>query len=433
MNVRIVCQAKHFLYLPLYFAESNDFFGLIPKKYNVITESAVIPTDEFALEELFQGKHKNETLFAVCDPMPIISKGIGENEAVILAGLVKNAAFWAVDHNSDKKTLLRDLAEFDKIICFQEGTTSYRIANDIVKFGKENGKSIELILKDEESTLRELTNFKNTNTIALSPNIPRIQKLIKSHNEYKMVLEIGITPEYSNILVTALTTKHYVIEKHKDLVVGLLASLIKAMNAIKCKSSEVIEYVEHFGEFRDISSEVIDSAIEADVFPFDLMIKEMEWRSALNTVMDIENQKEVEIKANKTFNRYIKNYSYILNVADSLSKSKFTKKAIFSSLILVIPFFTLFIPLHPFSLNLLLFWACSVPIYIILTRRNFIRSKNALMIGIVPYFALTLSFIISIFSDKSFKLENHNSIISLIGLLIPITQIIYEFFLKRKK
>ena len=45
-RIRILQMGKHFLYLPVYFARENNFFGLLPANVHVEIETADKRTDQ---------------------------------------------------------------------------------------------------------------------------------------------------------------------------------------------------------------------------------------------------------------------------------------------------------------------------------------------------------------------------------------------------
>ena len=112
--------AEQFLYLPLYYARNKNYFGNIPNRYDVNIDLATPRTDERVFKSMMdtQGGANEHVHFAVCDPAQcfVYSKN---GQPVLLASLVTNAAFWAVDRQRHSIRNYFDLAQYDKIISYR--------------------------------------------------------------------------------------------------------------------------------------------------------------------------------------------------------------------------------------------------------------------------------------------------------------------------
>lgn len=282
-KIQIIQMAEHFLYLPIYYAKAKNFFGKIPPQYSVEVVSARPKTDEQAFRALMDvsSDKRRSVVFAVCDPTVVLTVDSGSRATpAILAGLITNAAFWAVDHRSRRVKLLRDLAEFDRMIAYHPGTTSYAIARRI--FHDKQDKIYCVDPKEELSTLTESPR----NSVALSPDILEIEALITGDDHYDIDLAIGSTPEYNNVLVTALLSRADVVRDDPDLVGGLLEALQLSLFAVAAGGQEFSTWAAQ--RFVEEDVHLVDRALnrarEAQLFPTTIDVNEAHWLNAARTV-----------------------------------------------------------------------------------------------------------------------------------------------------
>lgn len=287
IQVSIMEMAHHFLYLPLHFAEKANYFNFIPPNYKISIESAPSKTDKEAYNLLIRGSTPGRPFigFAVCDPAELI---LDEEDhllkPVILAGLITNSSFWAVDRKTHTVRFLTDLALFDNIIAFREGTTSYGIARRIYR---DANKPPSIQSVDPGNELTTLTSSK-TGTMALTPDILGIDKLIADrHDDYKVHLALGTTPEYNNVLVTALLSRSDVVEEHPKLVNGLLRALQRAMLLVRFSDPRVIQFaMDDHGESESRIVGALRRAADAQVFPATINVSFAHWENAARAAID---------------------------------------------------------------------------------------------------------------------------------------------------
>ena len=275
--IDIVVADEHFLYLPLYFARHNNFFGLLPAGTEVNIKRSTLRTDASAFGMLMDSESKkNENIqFAFCDPAEILSYRGNAAVPVVLAGVITNSAFWAVNHNSNRSTFVEHLATFDRVIAFHKGNTSFGIANRIFK---DPSKKSSIRTVDPKTELVELSKF-GPGTIAISPNILGIQKLLDQPKKiYSVELALGRTPEYRELLVTALISRRDVVLKIPAVVDGLLAALQEALVSVRSiKEGAVLYAVGKFKVEARLVRKALEKANESEVFPPNITISESTW------------------------------------------------------------------------------------------------------------------------------------------------------------
>ncbi|MBF0459686.1 MAG: hypothetical protein HQK99_17505 [Nitrospirae bacterium] len=284
--VEIVQMHEFFLYLPLYVAEKFYFEEFIPAEYVIKVISSKYKTDDSAYDMLMgTARAYKNVMFAVCDPM-IILKDVStpkNRNPIVLASLITNYSFWAINHQRHNVTLLKDLAKFDKIICYREGTTSYNIARRIYSDGGIGKKIADFIYPVE--TGQELIAFANAaaGSIVLSPDLLGIDALLgeDDDNKYSEELAIGDTAEYSGALVTALMSRLEVYKDHPKLVSGLLNALQHAILLVRSKDQKVIAFAHDQLGNGEYSEGALSRAIDHNVFPESIEVKYAHWEKAV--------------------------------------------------------------------------------------------------------------------------------------------------------
>ncbi len=324
-EVEIVTAGEHFLYLPLYYAATRDvdFFGYIPKKYSIKVDGGDLTagnrrtrTDRKALELLLDtdySGHKKK-LFAVCDPAVLAAFPLpvtGGEEPAIIASLISNTAFWAVDHQQRPVPTLADLAEFDQILAWSEGTTCHRIAAHISSFAKPRRRPrIQTVAMGRElDSLRESTK----GTLAISPDIMLIQDLVEKNDNFKVLYALGKSPEYSNVLVTALITLRSVVEERPDLVHGLLRALQRAVVLTRILDDRVLDFAAQ--RFQQDGPEAVKRALmranDSHVFPRSVEVDQARWVNACRLSFAAKKQTLTstrEARSVELFDRFIAPY-----------------------------------------------------------------------------------------------------------------------------
>jgi hypothetical protein len=322
LKVEIVETDRFFLYLPVHYAWHAKFFGYIPDRYDVKIRTAGRHTDEFTYKHLMERTDSNRNVhFAICDPTCILKGDLTSRQVspVVLAGLITNAAFWAINHRSNRVKSFRDLGGFERIIAYQPGTTSYRIAARIFNESRKSvpiGDFIECV-----STGRELESLKERKkgTVALSPDVLGIDALLGTQSEYDIEIALGTTPEYMNVLVTALLTREDVISEHADLVHGLLKAIQLSMLRVRYLFPEVIEFAhDYYPDFGPRAPTAIRRATQAQVFPPTIEILEAHWENSARAEI-LSRQTTIsqadEIGFRELYQRHIMPYSKYANKA----------------------------------------------------------------------------------------------------------------------
>jgi hypothetical protein len=282
-KTRIVIADEHFLYLPLYFARHKNFFGLLPRGTQITIERSASYTDKSAFEMLMNEHNPSysDVDFAVCDPATLIFQTPANTYPVVLAGLVTNSAFWVVNHKANLGPRLDSYATFKEIIAFKKGTTSFGIASRIFH-GPEKSKSIVTVNPKEELNL--LVDSGPT-TIALSPDILRIHKLLETKGDvFGIELALADTTEYHGMLVTALLTRRDVLDRKPELARALLQALQIALDAVRDRTDEVVSYAAgRFEEGRHTVEGAMREAERAAVYPAEIRVTQPNWTKLAET------------------------------------------------------------------------------------------------------------------------------------------------------
>src|ERR1700682_4308360 len=123
-SIHILQMDKHFLYLPIYFAEDRNFFGFLPKEVKVVIDSSDKHTDISTYDQMMDRSPRyREFEIAITDPIQILRTPLNARvKPAVLATLVTNAAFWAVNHASHLVSAFRDLGAFERVIAYAPGT-----------------------------------------------------------------------------------------------------------------------------------------------------------------------------------------------------------------------------------------------------------------------------------------------------------------------
>jgi len=276
-KIQIVEMANHFLYLPLYYAQHHKFFGYLPPQYDLEIIQAQPSTDRAALRMLLNGEYGTENIkFAVCDPVPLLTMPAqSDRKPALLASLITNSAIWAFDKDSPAVRTIADLGNFENVISFGQGSTTYAIARRIT--GPHGAERIISVNPGEEFlALREVTN-----AIALSPDILKASQIASLDEHFKIILPIGSTKEYNNVMVTALISRQDVISAHPDLIQGLLRALQRSSIIVRCGFDDVIEFAaKRFNQGKSQVSAALDAANRTLVFPVNIAVQKHQWESA---------------------------------------------------------------------------------------------------------------------------------------------------------
>ncbi len=288
INVRVLVMGRHFLYLPLYIAQADiaevgkaPYFGMVPERYAIEIkppERKEDRTDAGVFDALMDARlGSSDIMFAACDPNVLLARPA--DDARMIASLVSSSAFWAVNHEDRAIQLVSDLNQFDRIICYGEKTTSNLIARRIAR-----GRTDKLIKVEPLDEIGELEK-EGPGALAISPELLTIAglphaPLKRGERRLKMVLNLCTCKEFSNVLTTALFTRAEVVDRHPELVSGLLAALQCSLVAIHSGNPKVVECVKHI--YRDAyhREEALRMARESNVFPETIQVRPDRWQRA---------------------------------------------------------------------------------------------------------------------------------------------------------
>lgn len=340
-NVRIVLMERHFLYLPMLLAAKKNFYSAIPAGYRVALDVTANSTDDDAINMLMDRSARNSDVwFAVCDPAAALKFAEADPKPAVLAALVTNTAFWAVNHDANPARNVAGLNAFDRLVCFAKGTTSFAIANAILKMAPGNKPSLYVVKpKQELVTLVD----RGDKTLVLSPDILGIEALTRdSHKGIRVQLALGRTAEFSNMLVTALVGLDDIVRLHPNLVSGLLSAIYCALLETKTRSNDAFECVSAaFGQFIPTISvdpaqetaekrECIETALkiaeDAGVFPATITIARPQWSRAVEMAFRSSNTRFDEADIDGTFKTLVEPYRHLAdNVIRSTLQPLFVK------------------------------------------------------------------------------------------------------------
>jgi hypothetical protein len=310
-NVEIVQMGRHFLYLPLYYARHNDFFGYIPSEYNIDIVHAWPPTDQRAYEMLMDTSHAecSRIAFAICDPTRILDTALNVTaDPVILAALITNAAFWAIDRRSKKLVYLKDIADFSEIICYGQGTTSYGIARRIFVRAQKTPSLFPV------EPAQEFTALKNrAGAIAISPDILSADELVYNERDFNIDMALGTTVECNNVLVTGILSRRDFVERHKMFVNGLLKGIQKAALAVQFSTPEAVSFAAgYFNTKPERVESALQRANDALVFAGRIDVSEAHWMRAAESFCDahaVPFSDDMQRRAREAYASAVKPYS----------------------------------------------------------------------------------------------------------------------------
>ncbi len=276
-QVKIIQTAQGFLYLPLYYARRRRFFGHVPPNYEIRIVHSRYGSDVSAFSQMMDGSRgSTDVLFSVCDPAELLmGDAIEHLEARLLCGLVRNAAFWAVDRGRQTIEHHTHLARYPEIITFHEGTTGYYIADKIRRDAQVPQLKIRTV--NPEMELSALANSQDA--VAITPDILGICHLQEQINEwgrpnFQIEFVFGNSPEFAGLLVTGLMTHRVVIEHHEPLARGLVLALQEAMEHVRAQTDDVVACAEEYFRTDElIVRKALKRAVNAEVFPTNIEVQ----------------------------------------------------------------------------------------------------------------------------------------------------------------
>jgi len=287
-SIHILQMGKHFLYLPIYYAAHKHFFGFLPTGVEVVIDEPIVEhTDSATYQQMMdESKAYNGLVMAITDPIQIFKTPLNSKRLpAVLATLVTNGAFWAINHGSHGRIgCLKNLSAFDRIIAYAKGTTSYNIAARIALDSgckKPLDKFIRVVNPGEELLLLSDADG-GANAVALSPDILHIEHLVSPERRTGFCIElpIGDTDEYNDVIVTALIANNdFVLENH-DAVTGILKGIQQSLKVIHAEDADVLRFTRSYFRYAEKAEGALKKAISAGVVPRTIAIAQSHWRCA---------------------------------------------------------------------------------------------------------------------------------------------------------
>ena len=313
-KVRVCVMSPYFLYLPASYAIATRCFGLLNAEEYELEEKQAWPhamqSDDGVLQILSSGAREYENVwFALCDPTLLLKSEAAASfrSLRVIATIVSSSAFWAVNHNSRKCELLSELAQFEKIIAYRAGTTSHAIAKKILKHKATTDPATEIIEVDAGNEQMKFTES-GEGTLMISPSVDDIEWLLRSDRNYHVMLEIGKTPEFSNLITTALLVRQEVIQDHPKLVQTLLTGIQLALNSIHEQHLDTLAFAKKSTLYGEYAEHALKRAIESNVIPHSIEVHKDAWfraaRNYYSSELEDVDDSELERKMQKAVEIY---------------------------------------------------------------------------------------------------------------------------------
>lgn len=325
-SVHILQMGKHFLYLPIYYARHRAFFGYLPPNVEVVIDEPLAEhTDAAVYDQLMdESPDYRDAVMAIADPAQILRTPLSsERLPAVVATLVTNGAFWAINHGAHTVGGLRDLAAFDQVIAYDKGTTSYniavRIANDS-GIKKDLNKFIQIVAPGNE-LLRLSNQASDGSAFALSPDILQIEEMTKRPgSKVKEELAIGTTEEYNAVIATALITSNHFVQNNPDIVMGVVRGIQHALTLTRLADSEVLPFAQSYFRFADRAEGALNRAKRASVVPQNAVVERPDWMRAAKANCEANGSwtKSDENRASEYYEKCIAPYQHFAEKAREL-------------------------------------------------------------------------------------------------------------------
>jgi len=322
-NISVVDMGRHFLYLPLYYAIAKGRYG---SEYQITARRAHDKTDVGAMKEMLDTDIPSfqDAWFAVGDPTTLLSEqGLFEREPVILASMVTNGAFWAVNCGTHSVKKPEDLLKYGEIYCYQKGTTAHSIVRHLIAnypSPEQNPPPEVIAIRGQGQDLTAINLDGSTTTrgkLAITPDILDITVALESGSG-RLAIETSLSnlPDFAAVLVTALVTRREIIVRHADFVRSLLVELQKAMLLAKMGDPRIIEYgAALFNQEEETVGRAIERANDALVFPTDLCVSSSHWRNAVAALCPPDEllafEARHQIDAEGVYRSIVRPYKYL--------------------------------------------------------------------------------------------------------------------------
>lgn len=321
-SIHILQMGKHFLYLPIYYAAHNNFFGFLPAGVEVVIDEPVAQhTDSETYRQMMDDSQAfNSLVIAITDPTQIFNTPLNSSRLpAVLATLVTNGAFWAINHGTyGEIESLKDLVVFDRIIAYGKGTTSYNIAARIARdsnTSRSPDKIIRVVNPGEELLLLSDAEA-GANAVALSPDILHIEHLTSPDRSdgFRIELAIGDTAEYNDVIVTALVANNEFVKDNRDAVIGILKGIQQSLKLIHNDNADVLRFARSYFRYADKAEGALRKAISAGVIPRTIAIAQSHWKCAAKTNSEqTDNDTYNETKISQYYHACIEPYEQLAN------------------------------------------------------------------------------------------------------------------------
>ena len=330
-KVQIKQMAKTFLYLPLYYAINENFFEYLdqePYKYEFTTSEVTVQTDQEVFEILAKPMADNnvDIYFGIGDPRSLVDRASDvqhdqTSQVALIGALITGTAFWAIDHGtSESRTkTAADLCNFEQIVAYEKGTTSYNLAKTILSDAQEASTSRNLPGIQTCSPNQEFTILKNNQSrhVILSPNVLKVSQIVQQG--YSLELCIGSFFQHSDILLTAIATTDGTVRNYPTMVEGFAKGVQQAIFEIHARTPKLIDYAcEEFGCDRKTIENALDLADESRVFPSFITLNESLWMRALTGHLRLNGERpniDDEVFFKKVYKNVGKKYEKQINYA----------------------------------------------------------------------------------------------------------------------
>ena len=128
--------------------------------------------------------------------------------------------------------------------------------------------------------------------VALSPDILYVMNASNQQQVLKVILPVGTTQEYGNVLVTALVTRRSVVEEHAALIKGMLTAIQQAVLEVNVRSPAVLDNAsKRFNRGKALVVQALEAANDAGVFPPNIVVQRGHWNAAVNAYCESEGKR----------------------------------------------------------------------------------------------------------------------------------------------
>ncbi len=310
-------------FLSLLYAESKNYFNLLPPGYSLKTVTVQAASDQNILEKVLGGQFE----FGVCDPATVFEVSNHKNSPAQLCALVANATFWAVDRLHKVFDDYQEIGKYyDTIISYHKGTSSHAIAQRVAKESKSSGDELAVMIVNP---LQEWTALKNNpKAIALTPDILKASRFDQT-KEYSIQYSFTNSPEYYNTLLSCLTTRQDVAQNHTNFIELLVTSIQIATCLVLARNDDVLIFAkESWSEDESYVSAALDLALKDKSFPDSIEIKRAAWIQAAELAQSSRGATLDKQVAGLKFDNFVAPFSHLAGAAFTKISNEGIKRTI---------------------------------------------------------------------------------------------------------